>query len=230
MSNLTKLEYSVPTSAAKPDPLPCKPLASLQRATKFDPENKDMRQALRRFCEETWEPDFKKAIHSGNPPVYHDCCCAFSRRTFCRHAGHPPLQSSSVMKIPAFKEMQDHKALYTWLLKTLQGNKRRGERCLFPRFNIVHNEDDPVDTEDKDMAIALLNKRIEELIKLNAQQEQTIKKLRTETDQLLHSSKSWYQKYQELLEHPEKTGYSAFNTPMKRTNNQGFCLLDGDYY
>lgn len=199
---------------------------SLHRPSRFDPDNKRHRQKLLLWCEECWSKDFKTAIQAGNSPIYHDCCTCFTRRAFCRTAGHPDLQSSAVSKIPAFKEMEKPEDLYRWLLKTLQANKRRGDRCLFPRFNVQHQDDDGVDNLDSDSTITELRNTITDLRKRAHVLEDKVKKLTLENNQLLHASKTWYQRYQEVTENSDKKQPTLFDTPMKKNNSNNFSLLE----
>ena len=199
----------------------------LPRPLRFDPDCKKHRQRLLQWCNETWNADFKRPMQGGNPPFYHDCCCAFSRRTYARHAGHPKLQSSQVTRIPTFKDLETSEDFYTWMYKLLCSNKRRGDHCFFPRFNVPHTEDDGVDEEETPARFQELNKRLQEATSMMTRHEETIQTLKTENEQLLHASKSWYQKYQELMDASDKTAEVLYATPMKK-NNRNFLVLE-DY-
>lgn len=230
MQNESKSELPDTPSTSKRQPSVARQLAVVNGPVNFQPESKLHRQRLLQWCTETWSADFHKAIAAGNPPVYHDCCCAFSRRAFCRHASHPSLESCAVTKIPSFKDLEKPEDLYRWMLKTLQNNFRLGYRCFFPRFNVLHSNEDGLDDIEMATCAQKLRSRLQELTKLTSKQEETIKNLRSENDQLLHATKSWYQKYQEITDASDKTPPSMFSTPLKRTSNSNFGFLDGEYY
>ena len=195
----------------------------------FQPGNKKHRDRLLLWCRESWTVDFYKPISAGNPPIYHDCCCSFSRRAFCKQAGHPELQSCAVTRIPAFKEVQTPEELYLWLLKTLQKNDRFAQHCFFPRFNAFHSEDQGIDDQEPGAVVQELRKRLHEHMGAVRHQEKTIRDLRKENDQLLHSMKSWYQKYQDLKDATDKLQPTLFNTPTKRSSVSNSVLLENEY-
>ena len=195
----------------------------------FQPNNKLHRDRLLQWANETWTTDFFKPISAGNPPVYHDCCCAFSRRAFAKQAGHPDLQSSAVTRIPAFKEVQNAQELYAWLLKTLQKNAKQGHHCFFPRFNVHHSDDVGLDDQDPCAVICELRRRLRELQAIAKHQEATIGKLQRDNDNVLHSMKHWYGRYQELKEEVEKQPPTLFNTPAKRSATSNLVFLENEY-
>ena len=200
--------------------------SSTQRPFRFEPERKIHQKKLFEWCKEVWIPDFKKAIMAGNPPYYHDCCCAFSRRAFAKKTGHPSIQTCAVTKIPSFKDVETVEEFYKWLYKLLSGNRKRGERCLFPRFNIEHFEDDGLSELEASATIKELRTLLEESNLSIAEHELNIKNLKTENEKLLHSSKTWYLRYQELLEQPKKPEDLVYSTPLKKTNYAFDVLQD----
>lgn len=198
-----------------------------KKPQRFHPSDKNHRQRLLEWCKAVWVPDFKLAILSGNPPYYHDCCCAFSRRTYAKKAGHQSLQTCIVTQIPSFKEVSNHDDFYKWLLKLLQSNLKRGDRCLFPRLNTEHNDEDTLSELEALETIGDLKKRLQETTVSLVKQQETIQHLKKENDQLLHASKNWFIKYQEIQEASGNTGDMEFHTPVKRTN-RNFSLLADD--
>lgn len=198
-----------------------------QRPVRFEPEKKLHQKRLHEWCKEVWGSDFKRAILSGNPPLYHDCCCAFSRRFFAKKCGHPSIQTCPVTKIPSFKDVETADQFYKWLYKLLCGNKKRGERCLFPRFNVEHFEDDGLNEFEAAETIKELRLLLDEATISIAGQDEAIKNLKADNEKLLHASKAWYQRYQELLEQPVKQEDVVYNTPQKK-NNYSFDVLQ-DY-
>lgn len=220
---------SLPSTANTPNKIAHVTVATecLPRPLKFNPDCKKQRQKLHQWCLATWTADFKRPIQGGNSPFYHDCCTAFSRRTFAINAGHPKLESCQVTRIPAFKELETAEDFYNWLFRLLCSNKRRGDTCFFPRFNVVHSEVDGVDEQETPARVDELNKRLQEATSKMNRHEETIQTLKTENEQLLHSSKSWFQKYQELIDASDKTREVLYATPMKKTNHN-FCVLE-DY-
>ena len=62
---------------------------------------------------------------------YHACCNTFSRRAFTKVAGHPPILSIGVLKIPGLRNATSHQDLYHWLLDIIiKVDWRRNESLL----------------------------------------------------------------------------------------------------
>ena len=133
-------------------------------------------------------------------------------------------------RIPAFKEVQTAEELYHWLLKTLQKNAKLGHTCFFPRFNVQHSEDPGLDDQDPGAAVSELRTRLHAITAVVRNQESTIKALRKDGDNVLHSLKHWYAKYQELKDTVDKQPPTLFNTPAKRSALSNSVFLETDYY
>ena len=194
--------------------------------TVFDPKDSDHKTKLLQWCSIQWPCTFKKAMSSGNPLVYHDCCTSFSRRHFSKNAGHPPLQSSTVTKMPSFKDVNSSEDLFRWLYKLLADNTKRGRRCLFPSLNRQHIVDLDFNDEDKEEELESLRKRVDSMQKLEEQLANRVKTLTDENEKLLKSAKTWYCRFQELQEEQDKSYISLFSTPFKRKPKSNFDAFE----
>lgn len=198
---------------------------SITKPRNFDPDNKIHRKGLLDWCHKVWEADFRRAMQAGNPPFYHDCCCTFSRRSYEKKAGHPKLQTSQVSKIPTFKDVSTADQFYKWLYKVLASNKKRGDRCLFPKLNTEHYNDDILGELEALETIEELRNKLGQASDLIIQHENTIRGLKDEKEQLLHANKNWFLKYQEVLESAAKIEDPDYQTPMKN-NKRSFSVLE----
>jgi hypothetical protein len=209
---------------------PPKALLYLDRAATFDPKDSKHRQQLLEWCQMQWIATFKKSKQYNNTVFYHDCCSCFSRRRFVHEAGHPPLQTSSVLKMPSFKEVDTAESFYRWLLKMLTNNKNRGLHCYFPSLNRYHMEEEASEMADTDEEDVLIKKRVETAVDQQARQfRQKIEQLEKANRQLLSSSKSWHNKYQELLEQVDREVPIEFQTPLKKKTKESFDVFEVDY-
>ena len=111
----------------------------------FDPTKEKDKLALREWCHCQWTMTFHKSLAKGNSIHYHECCICFSKRIFVKLAGHPQLQSASVLRIPTFKEINSADSLYRWLLARLEACFFNGRLCYFPTINRFHIEDDELE-------------------------------------------------------------------------------------
>lgn len=193
---------------------------------RFDPNNPLHKEKLSKWCHHHWKSTFLKSLQSGNNMFYHDCCSSFSRRCFSKTAGHPPLQSCAVTRIPSFKEVSSSADFFKWLFKQLDHNTKRGQRCLFPAINRPHIICQEIDVEKLEEEIQTLRKRVVNLESSEEKLNMTINSLKDENDRLMKSTKKWYLKYQDLLEGQDKQVMSTFTTPLKKQSNLNFGFLD----
>lgn len=170
-----------------------------------------------------------RSLESSNSLYYHSCCCSFSRRAFSKVANHPPLQTSSVLKIPSFKDVRSADDLFRWLLDMISTNVSRGQKCFFPSLNRYHVETEPSDDDSYDKEVLVLRKRLQDMKFTLSEYQLQVKTLESSKDQLLHSTKHWYGKYQELLEQQDNQVPKEFLTPQKRKTNCMFDILDNEY-
>ena len=193
---------------------------------RFDPKNPADKTGLLRWCETHWPTTFRKALQSSNALFYHDCCSCFSRRGFSKLAGHPPLQSCPVTKIPSFKEVGNSEELYVWLLAKLSDNHKRGQKVYFPAINRVHDSQDDDDMQIVEDESTLLNKRFEQLCNLEEKLNQQAKTLKDDNEKLLKANNVWYLKYQDLLDRQENNLPLMLATPMKKRPKSNLEVLD----
>lgn len=182
----------------------------------FNHRNNRHRKDLLQWCRLHWDSTFKRSLHQANPMYYHDCCTCFSRRGFYKIAGHPCLQSSSVMRIPSFKTVTNADQFYRWMLGMYITNSARGQKSYFPAVNRFHVEEETLETEAIDEETTCLKKRVEDMHKNIAEHNKKLKELEVMNQQLLASSKSWHQKYVDLLEKQDNQLPVEFQTPLKK--------------
>ena len=158
---------------------------------------------LKAWCRAHWLPLFRRSLVYGNKLSYHVCCNSFSRRCFLKMAGHPPLLSMSILHIPALRNASSYMHLYSWLLEVITESTRLGQKMLFPSLNRYHIErDEEVDKvnnikQEEECMLAKRNIELENELHITKKQVQDLKK---DNEKLMQSSKSWYKKYEELLE------------------------------
>ena len=193
----------------------------------FNPKDPNHRKKLLQWCHLQWMPTFKKSMDQGNSIYYHECCTCFTRRVFSKNAGHPALQSCPLSKIPSFRDVNSAEDLYQWLLRRLTASDKLGQRCLFPALNREHVESFDLEVMNRESEIEQLRKRLEQMSQSESALNKQLTSLKEENQKLLHSSKSWYSKYQELLEVKEQAMWSQFATPLKRQPKSNFEIFDG---
>ena len=173
----------------------------IQSIAKFDPGKETDRQALKKWCQIHWSMTFQKCIAKGNAIHYHECCICFSRRHFLKTAGHPELQSASVMRIPTFKDIESADGFYKWLLARLEALYCSGRPCYFPALNRYHfDEADTADFDQEQSELGYLRKRCDLLQEEHRSLKVTIDQLLSESKALLCSTKHWYSSYLSLAE------------------------------
>ena len=192
----------------------------------FNPKSPADKDKLLRWCEEQWQPTFLKALQSSNALYFHECCFSFSRRGYSKLAGHPPLQSSPINKIPSFKEVINSTDLYNWLLAKLSDNHRRKQKVYFPAINRLHLDLDDEEKDPDGEEAVMLRKRLEHVDEMEKKLTLQIRTLRHDNEKLFNSTTAWYQKYQELLDKQDQHLSSLLSTPMKKKPKNNCELLD----
>ena len=182
----------------------------------FDHRNSQHRKDLLYWCRQNWDSTFKRSLSQSNPIYYHDCCTCFSRRGFAKVAGHPQLESSSILRIPSFKMVADSDQFYRWLLGMFALSAERGQRTYFPAINRFHLHEEALESDAIDRELVCLKKRMEDMHLQMTEQGKKLKDLETVNHQLLASSKSWHQKYVDLLDKQDPLTPPEFGTPMKK--------------
>lgn len=153
-------------------------------------------QELKMWCRIHWHKTVKKGLESCNKVTYHDCCFTFCRRGFLKKAGHPELESASVLRIPSLKYITTADQFYQWIVQKARERFQQGQRMLFPSINRLHVE------EDSDLEVdehGMLAKRCEELSMDYQRSLTSISRLTEDNSRLLLACKNWCQKYHELL-------------------------------
>ena len=182
-----------------------------------DPHDLDR---LKQWCQSHWLSTFRKALLNRNIMQYHACCNSFSRRYFCKLAGHPDEMTISLGKVQAFKNIQCGDDLYAWLLQVAKENSRQGQRTLFPMLNRRHYDQSKAEGHEETSFpenSSSLKKRCVLLEKELEQQRTLFNDLLEDNSRLLQSSKAWHAKYEQLLETHDSTDYQIdiFSTPVK---------------
>jgi hypothetical protein len=205
---------------------------SQPKETFIDPENTKHISRLLEWCKVHWTATFKRSLEACNCLYYHGCCNSFSRRRFTKVAGHPSIQSCSILKIPSFKEVDSADDLYRWLLKMITANTSKGQRMPFPSINKYHVEEVSDDEENRhreDHSPAL-NKRFQSVQAELDKYKSQLQDLQRDNSRLLCSSKNWRQKYYDLLDQQERQTQSAFQTPMKHNITKNFEFFSNQNY
>lgn len=186
----------------------------------FDFNDKVDLKRLQAWCEGQWIVTFRRSLINSNAMNYHTCCNTFTRRHFMKSAGHPEHRTIKLNKIPSFKAIEDAEGLFKWLVSVARDNDKQGLKTPFPSVNKRHTEKQlfgPANifkTSSADHFTDLQN----ELTVVKAQ----LHRLTAENLQLLHSSKTWYSKYQELLDQRDHNEFLL--TPFKKLNNSKYFL------
>ena len=158
-------------------------------------------EMLLSWCRVHWDSTFKKSLVSGNSLYYHECCFCFSRRGFLKHSGHPTLQTSSVLKMPSFKEIQSAEDLCQWLVKKMESRMAYGNPDAFPSINKFHTDNEFCDESSglleqlQELKNQCSRLKFESLATSN-----TMDQLRAENSILQASAKNWHTKFQMLAE------------------------------
>lgn len=166
----------------------------------LDLSSKEQAEELRQWCKFHWENTIKKSLDSFNPCTYHDCCFCFCRRAFSKKAGHPVLESASILKIPGLKTLTSADELFNWLWKRAELHARLGRNPIFPTINKHHHcLPDSEETDDEDKDEELLAKRCDELVREKETVLEELEKLQADNSKLQASSKCWFSKYQDAI-------------------------------
>lgn len=189
-----------------------------------DPEDIER---LKAWSQSNW-PTFHKSLFHSNTIYYHACCNSFSRRYFIRAAGHPALQTSTLYKMPSFRNVQSSEELFRWLLKTVKDNAKVGQQTWFPDINVIHRDiDEPCEDQrdnEEDLEAVSLKKRYHDLEKELTSMKNLLKIAESDNQRLVNSSRTWHMKYQELLDQKEPDE-DVFLTPVKRTSSNNLMLF-----
>ncbi len=198
-----------------------------QRPAIFNPMSKRHLKHLEEWCQLHWKLTFLPQKKHHNALFFHYCCDCFSRRRFCELAGHDPEHTIRISKLPSFKNINSGKELFKWLNEMLLEKTSRGELCYFPAINRYHYTDQGIDLQDEtDANVETLRKRCEmaslELVSMQAAK----RSLEITNQQLLSSSKNWYNKYQDLLEKHAEEYPPEFYTPQKQKPLMNFGCFE----
>ena len=192
----------------------------------FDPSSTQHKARLYHWCRNHW-PVFCRSLHHQNPIYYHECCNSFSRRRFSKLAGHPSLQTSSLVTIPSFKEVASAEDFFRWLLKMLTFNSKKGHQCRFPALNRYHSEQDTKvgQVVEEEEPMYFLKKRIDDLNRELYSMQDKLIETQTENKRLMKSTMNWYQKYQETFDTADKVPVE-YQTPQKVGPKYSFPFED----
>lgn len=188
----------------------------------FDSKSCRHKRELLQWCTVHWGKTFHPSLQAGNPLYYYSCCGGFARRWFAKNAGHPPLESCSILKIPSFRGVSSADELYKWLLLMYAQNATSGKTSYFPTINSLHVKDNDIDHQLDQEETVQLSKRLDELHSKLRSHEDKLKELESmgkASQQLLSSSRNWHAKYQELLDKQQNTCPEEFITPVKKRVN-----------
>ena len=186
------------------------------RFSHFDPSCAQDKAKLMDWCKRHWRTIFLRSLQNQNVMHYHECCTSFSRRSFVKLAGHPALHSSSLLRIPSFKEVVTAEYFYYWLLKLLTDRAKAGLPCRFPAINRAHIDET---NEPEELKVGddrtFLQKRVDELQdKLDSLEEMLIN-ANEDRKKLFRCAHSWYEKYQEAADQGRSAVPLEFQTPQK---------------
>ena len=188
----------------------------------INPACKAHQDWLRSWCRAHWLSTFKRSLVYGNKLSYHACCNSFSRRGFSKVAGHPPLLSMGVLQIPGLRNATSHEDLLQWLLDIVMESTHQGQRVLFPSLNRHHIDREEIEevTGRETEQEKLLTKRNTDLERELDKAMKQVTELKKHNEQLFQSSKSWYSKYEQLLDNG--TAIFTLMTPKKHRTNDVF--------
>lgn len=186
---------------------------------------------LRRWCTAHWFATFQKAMLHRNLMTYHTCCNSFSRRHFSRLTNHPKDETFDIHKLPDFKTIGNGDDLYRWQLNIAKENNRSGLRTLFPTLNlkICQCADNDFITSEDTETNGMLRKRCSDLEKQLDDSRRMVNNMQYENSRLLRSSKTWHQRYEELLE--QRNSHVEFMvTPVKQKLSNLILFSDDNYF
>lgn len=186
------------------------------RPKQFDINSEEHDKELQDWCRLHWQMTICKGVNSCNTPTYHDCCISFSRRGCVKKDSHPSIQSASILKIPSLKIADSHEALYIWLKNRLKIHHNMGQKTFFPSINSAHFNEEDDEFNDPFEKAEVLSKRIVDMAQELEKTRAESMKIKEENKRLLHSSKTWFDRYQELLyKNKDEVASYAETTPIK---------------
>ena len=221
-----KQQYSATTSASMEPARNQRQVRMQGIPAVFNPRDFKHKELLNQWCQEMWPSTFRKSMQSGNAMHYHGCCTSFSRRAFCKLAGHPELQTCRLSKMPSFRDVCSATDLYHWLLGMLIDDSKRGLTVYFPAINRLHFDTADNENNEPDDEMDSLAKRVEHLTENEKKLTQQVQQLKTENEKLLLATKTWYVKYQDLIERTDNHQNSAFMTPVNKRSKSNFDSFD----
>lgn len=166
---------------------------------------------------------------------YHDCCNSFSKRGFAKSAGHPPLQSAYILKIPTLRTVSSPEELCNWLKNRMKEHRSEGRIPVFPTMNRHHTDMvEEKEIDNRDEQVESLEKMYKDLLSEKGVLERQIEKLQLDNSRLQASSKSWMKLYQDIMfkewsdeerwmQLQPSLSLSTLNTPKKKTNPYLSC-------
>ena len=162
--------------------------------------------------------------------TYHTCCNSFSRRHFSRLTNHPKDETFDIHKLPDFKAIGNGDDLYRWQLNIAKENNRIGLRTLFPTLNLksCHCTDNGLITSEDTETNGMLRKRCSDLEKQLDDSRRIVSNLHYENSRLLRSSKTWHQRYEELLE--QRDPHIKFMVTSVKQKLSNLILFSDDNY
>ena len=182
----------------------------------FDITSEEHDKELLEWCRLHWHLTICKGVKSCNTPTYHDCCISFSRRGCVKKDSHPSIQSASILKIPSLKMADSHDALYRWLKNRLKIHHNFGQKTYFPSINTAHFNEEDQEFDDPFEKAEVLGKRMAEISHQLEKTREETNKLKEENRRLLLSSKTWFDRYQDLLyQNKDEVASYAETTPKK---------------
>ncbi len=117
--------------------------------------------------------------------------------------------------MPTLVQVKTHEEFYTWIRNKLQEKQRQGQNVVFPSINRFHIDMEDSESES-DTETQSLGKRYSKLLQEKNEVEEKVRRLSTENQVLLASSKDWMLKYIQLSQAnyaEEESDY--FWTPIK---------------
>ena len=184
----------------------------------FDLESEADDKELQSWCRAHWHDTLCKAVKGANVPYYHDCCISFTKKGCVKRFSHPPLQTSSVLKIPSLRYTRSPEELHRWLKERYKVHKQLGLKTYFPSINIAHSDiEEVVCHGDYCNSLETLGKRNQILSYENQKSNEELTVLREENRRLLGAVKRWHDKYQDILlrTQDEAPSYTE-TTPVKK--------------
>ena len=166
----------------------------------FDLSSADDTKELKTWCRLHFRDIISKGLEPGGLSIYHDCCISFCKRGCLKKYSHPQVQSVSIKKIPSLYQAESPDDLYEWIRSRMLVHYKLGKKVHFPSINTAHFDNEVEHTDDEGSeSVELLGKRLKEMEEQKLKTEQQLSELKEENKRLVSSTKSWYNKYQELL-------------------------------